>query len=170
MNYYDILNVSKDATPAAIEQNFKKLMAKYGSNRSSDPIIDRKMKIIEGAYRTLSDPYSRGRYDAKLEGQFIYPLREIDDIFRNMVPSLTHLGTMRGPGIRSYSSGSYIRRDGDKTIKKESIITNKDGKVDKYYKKSIIDKDGHEKVVKEEGDKSLVGGNRHGHHYKLIRR
>jgi curved DNA-binding protein CbpA len=68
MNYYEILNVKKDATSAEIRKSYKALMKKYhpdiydGDKKEAEA---RSMEI-NAAYDVLSNPETRARYDFEL--------------------------------------------------------------------------------------------------------
>lgn len=57
--YYDILNVSKDATKEEIKNQYKKLASKYDSNKTDTNIL---LEINE-AYEVLSDTNKKKIYD-----------------------------------------------------------------------------------------------------------
>ena len=58
--YYDILNVQKEATPAEIKKAYRKLAIKNHPDKGGDP---EKFKKISVAYQVLSDPEKRKTYD-----------------------------------------------------------------------------------------------------------
>eukprot|EP00944_MAST-04C_sp_MAST-4C-sp1_P001879 g1879.t1 len=58
--YYDILGVAKDATPAQIKKAYRKLAIKNHPDKGGDP---EKFKKISVAYDTLSDPEKKELYD-----------------------------------------------------------------------------------------------------------
>ena len=60
MNYYEILNVSKDASADEIKKQYKTLALKHHPDRGGDPEM---FKIISEAYQTLSDPEKKQEYD-----------------------------------------------------------------------------------------------------------
>jgi molecular chaperone DnaJ len=64
-NYYDILGVSKNATPEEIKQQFRKLALKYHPDRNKDNLkeAEEKFKKINEAYEALSDPQKKKQYD-----------------------------------------------------------------------------------------------------------
>lgn len=68
MNYYEILEVSRDASEEVIRAAYKAQTAKYHPDNvtSGD---ESKMKEINLAYETLSDPVLRTEYDKKLEDE-----------------------------------------------------------------------------------------------------
>jgi DnaJ-class molecular chaperone len=60
MNFYELLELSKDATHEEIKKSYKKLALKYHPDRGGDA---EKFKLINRAYETLSDPEKKSRYD-----------------------------------------------------------------------------------------------------------
>lgn len=60
MEYYKILNVSKDASIDEIKKQYKKMALKHHPDRGGDPEM---FKKISEAYQTLSDPEKRNMYD-----------------------------------------------------------------------------------------------------------
>jgi len=60
MSYYDILNVSKNATFDDVKKQYKKLALKHHPDRGGDPEM---FKKISEAYQTLSDPEKKRAYD-----------------------------------------------------------------------------------------------------------
>jgi len=63
-DYYQILEVDKNASPQAIKEAFRKQALKYHPDRNKDnPSAAEKMKEINEAYAVLSDPGKRGDYD-----------------------------------------------------------------------------------------------------------
>ncbi|GFN34713.1 molecular chaperone DnaJ [Tepidimicrobium xylanilyticum] len=63
-DYYEILNVSRDATQEEIKASFRKLAKKYHPDLNpNDKEAERKFKEINEAYEVLGDPEKRRRYD-----------------------------------------------------------------------------------------------------------
>lgn len=60
MDFYNILNVDKNATKDEIKKQYKKLALKHHPDRGGDPEM---FKKISEAYQTLSDPNKRREYD-----------------------------------------------------------------------------------------------------------
>ena len=54
MNYYETLNVSKDAAPEEIKKSYRKLVKEHHPDKTGGD--DSKFKQISEAYETLSDP------------------------------------------------------------------------------------------------------------------
>ena len=64
-DYYEILGVSKDATPEEIRKAYKKLAIKWHPDKHVDDKkeAEEKFKEIAGAYSVLSDPEKKREYD-----------------------------------------------------------------------------------------------------------
>ncbi len=69
MDYYRILQVTRDADPAVIERAYKALSMRHHPDRASAKERDgatRRMQRINEAYGVLADPAKRARYDETL--------------------------------------------------------------------------------------------------------
>mgnify|MGYP001157845237 FL=1 len=63
-DYYEILNVSRDASQDEIKSAYRKLAKKYHPDLNpNDKEAEQKFKEINEAYEVLSDPEKRKRYD-----------------------------------------------------------------------------------------------------------
>lgn len=65
LNYYDVLNVSKDADNKAISEAYKKMALKWHPDKNPDNFdeANRQFQQISQAYQVLSDSEKRMRYD-----------------------------------------------------------------------------------------------------------
>ena len=63
-DYYEVLGVRRDASPAELKRTFRALALRYHPDRNPDDLdAERRFKEVVEAYETLSDPDSRKRYD-----------------------------------------------------------------------------------------------------------
>lgn len=63
-NYYEILGVAPTSEDVVIQAAFKAMMRKYHPDINKSEDAEARAKLINSAYRTLSDPEQRRRYDA----------------------------------------------------------------------------------------------------------
>lgn len=62
-DYFDVLDVSRDATPEEIKKAFRRLAMKYHPDRNRHKDAEVRFKAINEAYEVLSDPDKRARYE-----------------------------------------------------------------------------------------------------------
>lgn len=69
--YYDILELPRNANPDQIKKAYRRLAMKYHPDRNPDnpKAAEAKFKELAEAYKVLSDPEQRARYDAWLSEQ-----------------------------------------------------------------------------------------------------
>lgn len=71
MNYYEILELTKEANLEDIKKQYRKLAMKYHPDRTAgDKKKEELFKNISVAYETLSDPVKKKNYDSQLKGAF----------------------------------------------------------------------------------------------------
>jgi curved DNA-binding protein len=63
-DFYEILGVPRNASQDDIQRAYRKLARAYHPDVNSDPGAEDRFKDISEAYTVLSDPQTRGRYDA----------------------------------------------------------------------------------------------------------
>lgn len=66
-DYYKILGISKDATLEEIKKSYRTLVKKYHPDISRTKETEEMLKIINEAYKTLSNPKLREQYDKQLK-------------------------------------------------------------------------------------------------------
>lgn len=62
-DYYEVLNISKNATEQEIKKAFRKLAMEFHPDRNKSPEAEEKFKEINEAYEILSDANKRAKYD-----------------------------------------------------------------------------------------------------------
>jgi len=70
MNYYETLNVSKNATPEEIKKSYRKLVKEHHPDKTGGD--DTQFKKISEAYETLSDPVKKEQYDNPSRGHNLF--------------------------------------------------------------------------------------------------
>ncbi len=80
-DYYDVLDVSRNAPKEEIKKAYRKLALKYHPDRNKSPDAEEKFKEISEAYAVLSDEEKRMQYD-QFGHEGIRGRYTRDDIFR----------------------------------------------------------------------------------------
>lgn len=91
-DYYEVLNVPRDASKEKIKKAYRKLAMKYHPDRNKSPDAEEKFKDISEAYAVLSDDTKRMQYDqlghAGISGRYtwedIFRGADFDTIFRDL--------------------------------------------------------------------------------------
>jgi molecular chaperone DnaJ len=118
-DYYEILEVSRNATEEEIKKSYRKLALKYHPDRNpDDPAAEEKFKEAAEAYEVLHDPEKRGLYDRYghegLQNSGFRGFQGFDDIFANfggIFEEFFGLGGRRGGGRRGARAGADLRYD-----------------------------------------------------------
>lgn len=64
--YYDVLGVRRDSSPEEIKRAYHRLALQYHPDKNQSSEAAEKMREINDAYQTLSDPAAKTRYDKRL--------------------------------------------------------------------------------------------------------
>src|SRR5262245_54174466 len=62
-DYYEVLGVSRDASPEELQQAYRRLARRLHPDVNKSPGAEDQFKEVNDAYHTLSDPQARARYD-----------------------------------------------------------------------------------------------------------
>jgi molecular chaperone DnaJ len=89
-DYYEVLGISRQASPEEIKSAFRKLARQYHPDVNKEPDAEDRFKELNEAYGVLSDPEKRARYDrfgraglGDMGGQPDYTV-DLGDIFEQM--------------------------------------------------------------------------------------
>jgi len=97
-DYYQILNISQDASAEDIKKAFRRLALQYHPDRNPEDVREsgEKFKEINEAYEVLSDEHRRLQYD-RLTSLSSYPRRTmaVEDIFNENIGSDSILEMLR---------------------------------------------------------------------------
>lgn len=110
-DYYQVLGVSKDATPEDIKKAYRRLAMQYHPDRNpGDKAAEERFKAINEAYAVLSDPEKRQQYDRFGAEGFHQRFTE-DDIFRgfDFESILRDIGLDFGGGVFETLFGGATR-------------------------------------------------------------
>lgn len=79
-DYYDILNLTKEATTNDIKRQYHRLAKRYHPDKNNDKNACQNFQRLSEAYQTLSNPKRRAIYDLNQTLQFTKKWREYLDI------------------------------------------------------------------------------------------
>ncbi|MFP3985556.1 MAG: DnaJ domain-containing protein, partial [Candidatus Bathyarchaeia archaeon] len=135
-DYYEVLNMPRDASKEAIKKAYRKLALKYHPDRNKSPEAAEKFKEISEAYAVLSDDEKRMRYDqlghAGISGKYtwddIFRGADFDSIFRDIGFGLGGFDTIfdmffggRGRRRRGPRKGADLRYDFEITLEEAAF-------------------------------------------------
>ena len=91
-DYYEILNVPRDASKDQIKQEYRKLALQYHPDRNKSPDAESRFKEISEAYAILSDDEKRAQYDrfghagidSRYSSEDIFRGVNFEDVFRDI--------------------------------------------------------------------------------------
>src|SRR6187551_458083 len=94
-DYYEILEIQKNASKDEIKNTYRKLALKYHPDRNKDKGAEEKFKEISEAYAVLSDDQKRRQYD-QFGDQSFHQKYSQEDIFRGTDFSEFDMGGLEG--------------------------------------------------------------------------
>lgn len=119
-DYYEILQLGKEATREEVDKAYRKFALKFHPDRNpDDPSAAEKFREVTEAYEVLSDPDKRSQYDQygfamdESEGggpQYQYHHVNLDDALRMFMNSFGGGGLGSLFGGDPFSDGSFGRR------------------------------------------------------------
>jgi len=91
-DYYEILNVPKEASKDQLKQEYRKLALQYHPDRNKSPDAETRFKEISEAYAVLSDDEKRAQYDrfghagidSRYSSEDIFRGVNFEDVFRDI--------------------------------------------------------------------------------------
>ena len=69
-NYYTVLGVEEDSTPAAIKSAFRKLAREWHPDKNDSPEANERFQEINEAYQILGDEQKKQKYDYQRKSNF----------------------------------------------------------------------------------------------------
>jgi molecular chaperone DnaJ len=127
-DYYELLGVSKSATPEELKKEYRKLAIKYHPDKNpGDSEAEAKFKEIAEAYSVLSDPDKKARYDrfghegvggaSGFGGGGGVNMEDIFSQFGDIFGDGSPFGSFFGGGGRSGGGRKAVRKGSDLRIK-----------------------------------------------------
>ncbi len=127
-DYYQVLGVSKNASPEEIKKAYRQAALKHHPDRNEgDPKAEESFKEAAEAYEVLSDPHQRARYDQFGHAGVTHgagggrPFQDMDDIFASFGDIFEDVFGMGGFGGfgPSRRGRSHVRRGRDLSVEME---------------------------------------------------
>ncbi len=120
-DYYEILNVSRDASKEEIKRAYRRLARKYHPDVNKEAGAEERFKEINRAYEVLSEPETRARYDRFGEAgvaagagagfQDFSDIGGFADIFETIFSGFGGMGTQTAARRRGPVRGDDLRLD-----------------------------------------------------------
>lgn len=122
-DYYEVLELSKNASSEDIKKSYRKLAKKYHPDINKDPGAEEKFKEINEAYEVLSDPQKKQIYDqyghaglenggmGGFEGFSSGGFGDLSDIFESFMGGMGGFSNFGFGGSRSARSNAPIKGD-----------------------------------------------------------
>ena len=147
--YYEVLEVSKDATTTEIKKAYRKLALKYHPDKNpGDKEAEEKFKIINEAYAVLSDEQKRQVYDMYGKdglsqngggGYSSGGMDDIMDIFNSMFGENFGFGNSRGSAQRGSGMPYALDIEIETTLEFNEAIFGCEKEIEITYKEPCSD-------------------------------
>ena len=123
-NYYDVLNINKNASQDDIKKAYHKLALQYHPDKNKDKNAEDKFKEIGQAYEVLSDENKRRSYDNNNLNinTFINPHDIFNQVFKHSFNINTGFNC-----VQTIKSVQTIIQNGKQITIEKTITTNSDG-------------------------------------------
>jgi molecular chaperone DnaJ len=139
-DYYEVLDVSKDASKSEIKDAYRKLAMQYHPDRNKAADAEEKFKEISEAYAVLSDDQKRQQYDTlghagfdqRYSAEDIFRGADFDSIFRDIGFGFGDLfrtffgGGFGGGGFRESNRGQDLAYELEITLEEAAKGTEKE--------------------------------------------
>jgi len=143
-DYYEVLEVSKSASPEEIKKAYRQQALKFHPDRNpGDKASEDKFKEAAEAYEVLSDPQKKSRYDqfghagvGSASGQGYGGGMSMDDIFSHFGDIFSDLGFGGFGGFSSRGRGQQMNRGTNLRVKVKLTLEEVDKGVEKKLKVS----------------------------------
>lgn len=116
-NFYDILEISKNASQEEIKKAYRRLSLKYHPDKNPDSGAVEKFQDVSEAYETLSDKTKREEYDNPSQSGGVMNEEDIHNLFNNIffggMPGMRRGGMheMGGMNMGSVNMRSFPMND-----------------------------------------------------------
>jgi len=130
-NYYDILEISKNASPEIIEKAYKTLVKKYHpdlQNNENKKDYEEILKKINEAYEILSEPQKKQAYDNSLQDSYISE-EEFNNLYEQNKILKTELNNIKKSNINNSSNNTCNTNN--------NYSQNINNKISEEYKKQL---------------------------------
>jgi DnaJ-class molecular chaperone len=151
-DYYEILEIKRDASPSDIKKAYHKLALKWHPDKNKDPSAVEKFKLISEAYDTLSTPEKKSIYDQYGKEGLNKNHMEFDD--RNMFNIFEQIfGGQMFSGLNGFGNGMFGPMFGNNQFSFQQVSP--DMNIDTIEKITLKDVCNGKKITREIDRKTL---------------
>lgn len=139
-NYYEILEVNKNASPEIIEKAYKTLVKKYHPDLQENNLkleYEKKIKEINEAYEILSNPEKRKNYDIDLENNEISK-EDYNNLYYENTKLRNEINNLKNNIHKSNNYQSQNNQNYQNTINQEETNEKINNAVNKAYYDAYI--------------------------------